>query len=240
MSQGFTTEQLKVAQALACGDTQKDAGRKAGVSRSSVIRWMKLPAFRQKVQELTEQYHLTQDETFIEAARESVEEAVTPKELVGYFTSILRDEDVRIADRLKAGQCLGRWMGLEDGALNQQVDVPELPLEPFAEAELCQRLDLLKSQAVVASQFLMQQALQKAAIGETQEAVMVMYRALDLADQCIDDLPQAANILSKKGFGVLSKFEYLKLIKQNPPDDSSSPAFDRLFSWTYQKHQKRR
>jgi len=240
VSQGFTKEQLKVAQAPACGDTQKEAGRKAGVSRSSVIRWMKLPYFRQKVKELTEQYHTTQDETFIEAARESVEAAVTPQELVGYFSSILRNDDVRISDRLKAGQCLGKWMGLEDGAL-KQVEVPELPLEAFAEDELCQRLDLLKSQAVVAAQFLMQQAVNKAACGETQEAVMVMYRALDLADQCIDDLPQAANVLSKKGFGILSKLEYLNLKPpENSPENPIFPAFDRAFSWTYFKHQKRR
>ena len=235
MTQGFSSQQLKVAQYLAVGETQKEAGQKAGVSRSSVIRWLKVPAFRQKVEELTAQYHLTQDETFIEAARESVEDAITPHELVVYFSGILRNENVRISDRLKAGQCLGKWMGLEDGALNR-VEVPELPSEPFAEAELCQRLDLLKSQAVAASQFLMEQAVQKAASGESQEAVMVMYRALDLADHCIDDLPQAANVLSKKGFGVLSKYEYQSL---NPPKDSS-PAFDRLFSWSYMKHQKRR
>jgi hypothetical protein len=229
MYSGFSSEQLKAAQALASGASQGKAAEAAGVTRITVLRWLKKPDFRTKVTELTRQFHQAQTESFVESAKQSVSQgAVSQQELVELFSGIVRDEDNRLSDRLKAGQCLGRWMGLDDGGLNQ-VQPPELPLEAFSNEELCKRLDILKSQAVVASQFLMQLAAQKAANGETQEAMAVMSRALDLATECVDDLALAANVLSNKGFAVLSRQEYQRL---NPPEGAYPLAFDRLLPGT--------
>ncbi len=62
--------------------------------------------------------------------------------------------------------------------------------------------------------------------------IAVMSCSLDLATECVADLPQAANVLSKKGFVVLSRPEYYRL---NPHEILPELTFDRLFSWSYQK-----
>ncbi len=238
MPNGFTQEQLKAAEALASGASQSRAAEVAGVTRITIIRWLKKPDFRQKVEDLTRKLHLAQSEIFVESAKERVQEgALTRDELVSIFSAILRDEDKRLGDRIKAGQCLGKWMGLENGNVLASPEAPELPLEAFGEQDLCKRLDILKSQTIVAAQFLVQQALQKAASGELNEAVAVLSRALDLASDCVHELPQAANTLAKKGFIVMSKGELADAYSGEIPVEYT---YDRLFSWAYQKRSVQR
>ena len=238
VSNGFSQGQLRAAEALASGATQGKAAEVAGVTRITILRWLKNPDFRNKVQELTRQFHLAQSEAFVESAKEQVQDgAVTKSELISIFSSILRDEEKRIGDRIKAGQSLAKWMGLENGNGITEPKPPELPAEAFREEDLCKHLELLKSQAVVAAQFLVQQALQKAASGEIQEAVAVLTRSLDLASDCVSELPQAANTLSKKGFVVLSRGELSEIASEKIP---SELAYDRLFSWHYQKRSLQR
>jgi hypothetical protein len=238
VSNGFSEEELKAAQSLASGASQRRAAEAAGVARITIIRWLKKPDFREKVESLRQQFHLAQSEAFVDSAKGRVDEgAVTRHELVSIFSSILRDEEKRIGDRIKAGQSLAKWMGLENGNGITEPEPPELPAEAFREEDLCKHLELLKSQAVVAAQFLVHQALQKAASGEIQEAVAVLSRSLDLASDCVSELPQAANTLAKKGFVVLSRGELSEIASEKIP---SELAYDRLFGWHYQKRSLQR
>lgn len=237
MSNGFSPTQIKGAQALARGLNQSAAAREAGVARNTLILWLKKPEFRKKVKELSEKAQKAESEAFVEATKTRVRAgAVTSNELIELFSEIVRDPECRLGDRIRAGEALARWLGLGESRRYQQP--PVLPSKPFSNSEMSQRLDTLKAKAVVASEFLLEQAVESGARGEIQEASAVLSRSLDLAADCVAEIPIAANTLAKEGFVVLSPVEYSRLL---PEGQKSSPHllqplnFDRTFGWRWLK-----
>jgi hypothetical protein len=219
---------------------QSAAAREAGVARNTLILWLKKPEFRKKVQELSQKSEEAQTEVFVETTKTRVRAgAVTSNELVELFSQIVRDTDCRVGDRIRAGEALARWLGLGESKSYQQP--PVLPSKPFGTAEMSHRLDVLRSRSIVAAEFLVQQSVESASQGALQEAAAVLSKSLDLAVNCISDIPLAANVLSREGFVVLSPSEYSRLL---PDGQKSNPhllqplSFDRAFGWRWLKRQK--
>lgn len=239
MSNGFTPQQIRAAQSLASGLPQGKAAKEAGVSRITVIRWLKNPEFKCKVEELSRKVEAVETQTFVQETKQRVRSgAVTLSETIDLLSEVIRDRDCKLSDRLKAADTLGKWLGWGDG--KRYVQPPELPLKPFNHAEMTHKLDVLKSQAVVASGFLIEQAVTHAAQGDFQEATTVISKSVDLACECVADVPTAANVLAKQGFRILTSSEYDRLITG---DQKSSALlqplnFDRTFSWRWLKRQK--
>jgi hypothetical protein len=237
---GFSPKQIKGAQALARGLSQVAAAREAGVARNTLILWLKKPEFRRKVHEFSKKAEQAESEVFVEVTKTRVRAgAVTSNELIELFSEIVRDEECRLGDRIRAGEALARWLGLGESKRYQQP--PVLPSKPFSNSELGDRLDTLKAKAIVASEFLVEQAVQIAADGGIQEASAVLSKSLDLANDCVADVPLAANTLAKEGFIVLSPAEYSRLL----PDGQKSNIhllqplnFERAFAWRWMKRQK--
>lgn len=239
MPNGFSQKQVQAAQALARGLTQVAAAKEAGVARNTLILWLKKPEFRKKVDELSRKAEKAETQAFVEVTKTRVRNgAVTPNELIELFSGIVRDEECRLSDRIRAGEALARWLGLGENKRYQQP--PVLPTKPFSNSEMSHRLDILKSQAIVASEFLVNQAVEIAGHGDVQNATAVLSKSLDLASECVTDVPTAANFLLKQGFYVLTSSEYDRLI----PEGQKSSAllqplnFDRTFSWRWLKRQK--
>jgi transposase-like protein len=237
---GFSPTQIKGAQALARGLNQSAAAREAGVARNTLILWLKKPEFRKKVDELTRANNTAETEAFTEVAKTRVKNgAVTPNELIDLFSGIVRDQDARLSDRIKAAENLARWLGLTEPRRYRQP--PVLSNKPLSNSEMAHRVDCLKSKALAISEFLIDQSLEIAAEGDLQQATSVVSRALDLAHECTPDIAIAANTLAKEGFVVLTLPEYSRSL---PDGLKSSPHllqplnFDRAFSWRWLKRQK--
>lgn len=238
MPKGFTQKQLQAAELLARNLSQVKVAAEIGTSRTTIIRWLKQPDFCKKVESLRQKAEQVSTRAFVEVTKERVKcGAITLNETIELLSSVVRDEDCRLSDRLKAAEVLGKWLGWGNG--KKYVQPPELPSKPFTHAEMSRKLEVLKSQAVVASQFLIEQAVTNAAQGDDiQVSTSVIAKSVDLADSCTFDLPSAANLLSKQGFIILSPTEYDRLL---PEGHKSVPHllqplnFDRAFGWRWLK-----
>jgi hypothetical protein len=242
MPTGFTPQQIKAAQALASGLSQGKAAKESGVTRITVIRWLKKPEFCRKVQELRGKAEKASDSAFVQTTKEVTKKQVkaaggiTSNDLIEILAKVAKDEECRVADRIRATEVLGRWLGLGESKPYQQP--PAVPSKPFGSAEMSHRLDILKSTALVASQFLAEQAIQSASEGRIEQAAAVIAKSFDLANGCVADIPIAANALVKQGFVILTPAEFSKLL----PDGQKSSqhllqplSFDRSFGWRWIK-----
>ncbi len=86
----------------------------------SVCRWLKKPAFKQKVEEFKREIEQIEGESFREAAQEvgedirkNVKKILTPDELKTMLSEMAQDLDLSPMLRLKAASQLGKWIGLE-------------------------------------------------------------------------------------------------------------------------------
>lgn len=242
MPNGFTPQQVKAAQALASGLSQSKAAKEANVTRITVIRWLKNPEFARKVDDLRGKAEKASDSAFVQVTKEVAKKQVkaaggiTSNDLIELLAKVARDEECRVADRIKATEVLGRWLGLGESKSYQQP--PAVPSKPFGSAEMSHRLDILKSTAMVASQFLTEQAIRSASEGRIEQAAAVLSKTFSLASECVADIPIAANTLAKEGFVILSPAEYSRLL----PDGQKSSQhllqplnFDRAFCWRWLK-----
>jgi hypothetical protein len=120
VTESLTQQQLIAAQCLALGQSQGVAAQRAGVTRMSVCRWLKKPAFKQKVEEFKREIEQIEGESFREAAQEvgedirkNVKKILTPDELKTMLSEMAQDLDLSPMLRLKAASQLGKWIGLE-------------------------------------------------------------------------------------------------------------------------------
>jgi transposase len=238
----FSPKQLKIAELLAAGLSQVKAAEQAGVSRITVIRWLKIPEFQAKVSELSRKLQESQSEAFAEATKANVRQGIMgQQEMLLLFSSIARDSDSKVGDRLKAAELLSKMLGFNEPKRYQEP--PAVPSKPFGSAEMSHRLDILKSTVIVASQFLAERAIHSAGEGNIQDAAAVLSRSFDLAKQCTIDVPQAANTLVREGYVVLTPVEYSRLLRLLPEGQKSSQSaqqpldFDRVISirWVKRK-----
>jgi hypothetical protein len=120
VSECLTPQQILAAQSLALGQSQGVAAQRAGVTRITVVRWLRKPHFKQKVQEFKQEIEEIEGESFREAAkevgenvRENVRKILTPDELKLLLSDMAQDLELSPMLRLKAISQLGKWHGLE-------------------------------------------------------------------------------------------------------------------------------
>jgi transcriptional regulator with XRE-family HTH domain len=113
----LTPPQIRAAELLAKGHSQQEVGDIVGVSRRTIVRWLKQEDFRNlsfgllgRVAQSPQQA----PQRFPESRKQSNE--LTPQDLVcdalEAVRDILQDSDSRNCDRLKAASLVGEWSGL--------------------------------------------------------------------------------------------------------------------------------
>ena len=120
VSECLTPQQILAAQSLALGQSQGVAAQRAGVTRITVVRWLRKPHFKEKVQEFKREIEEIEGESFREAAqevgesiRENTKRILTPDELKEILSNMAQDLELSPTLRLKAAAQLGKWIGLE-------------------------------------------------------------------------------------------------------------------------------
>ena len=115
----LTPPQIRAAELLAKGHSQESVGNTVGVSRRTIVRWLKREDFRNLSFGLlgrAAQLPQPSSNPLPESRKQS--NVLTPQDLVGdaleAVQSILQDPDSRNADRLKAAALVGEWAGLGD------------------------------------------------------------------------------------------------------------------------------
>lgn len=116
----LSPQQVLAAQSLALGQCQRIAAERAGVTRVTICRWLKLPLFQKKLEEFKREIQQVERESFREVAEEIKEEikqntrqVLSADDLKVKLTEIIEDPDTSISLRLKAIAQLGKWFGLD-------------------------------------------------------------------------------------------------------------------------------
>lgn len=119
-SSTLSPKQIQVAQHIALGESQKQAGKAAGVSRATVCRWLKDTLFLSKIEEFRQELEQIEGSVYTETVkevgetiRENVKKILTPDELKTMFSDMAQDEDLSPTLRLKAATQLAKWHGME-------------------------------------------------------------------------------------------------------------------------------
>jgi len=120
VSESLSSDQLIAAQCLALGQSHRVTAERVGVTKITVTRWLKKPAFKQKVEEFKREIREIEGESFREAAkevgesvRENVKKILTPDELKEMLSNMAQDLDLSPTLRLKAATQLAKWHGME-------------------------------------------------------------------------------------------------------------------------------
>lgn len=116
----LSQKQIQVAQHLALGESQKQAGKAAGVSRATVCRWLKDTVFLSKIEEFRQELEQIEGSAYTETVkevgesiRENVKKILTPDELKTMLSDMAQDLDLSPTLRLKAATQLAKWHGME-------------------------------------------------------------------------------------------------------------------------------
>ncbi len=120
VSSTLSQKQIQVAQHLALGESQKQAGKAAGVSRATVCRWLKDTVFLAKIEEFNQELEQIEGSAYTETVkevgeniRENVKKILTPDELKTMLSDMAQDLDLSPTLRLKAATQLAKWHGME-------------------------------------------------------------------------------------------------------------------------------
>jgi hypothetical protein len=102
--------QIQALQVLSSGGTYQQAADAAKVDRRTVIRWAKLPEFKEQLGTFSKARAEAVSEVI--KAQESVKvESLVPKAL-NKIQEILEDPTSRRSDQLRAAEIIGKWAGL--------------------------------------------------------------------------------------------------------------------------------
>ncbi len=119
-SECLTPQQILAAQSLALGQSQGVAAQRAGVTRITVVRWLRKPHFKEKVQEFKREIEEIEGESFREAAkevgetiRENARKILDQDGLKLFASEMVQNEELSPMARLKAAAQLGKWLGME-------------------------------------------------------------------------------------------------------------------------------
>ena len=120
VAESLNPQQILAAQNLALGHTQGVAAKEAGVTKITIVRWLRKPHFKEKVQGFKREIEQIEGESFKEAVkevgetiRENVKRILTPDELKVLLSDMAQDLELSPMLRLKAASQLGKWIGLE-------------------------------------------------------------------------------------------------------------------------------
>lgn len=132
----LSPQQVLAAQSLSLGQSQGVAAQRAGVTRVTVCRWLKLPLFQQKLEELKREIQQIEGSAFTEAVEEvkknikqSTSKILAPDDLKLKLTEIIEDPDTSTSLRLKAIAQLGKWFGLDQQKPTSTQGENDFPVE---------------------------------------------------------------------------------------------------------------
>lgn len=106
----LSDQQLKALEILSRNGTQDQAAKAANVSRRTVIRWTKLPEFKEGLG-ATSTNRVKKTVEVIKQKEELEIEDLVPKALQK-VRDILEDDEARKSDQLRAAELIGKWAGL--------------------------------------------------------------------------------------------------------------------------------
>jgi transcriptional regulator with XRE-family HTH domain len=127
----LSPQQIRAAELLAKGHSQQEVGDQIGVSRRTVLRWLKQEDFKNLSYGLVGRVG--------EPAKPPPQRSPQPtgtlkvEDLVGdaleAVKCILQDPDARTADKLKAAALVGQWSGLENRGKMHEIECVKALIE---------------------------------------------------------------------------------------------------------------
>ena len=125
----LSENQLVALQILSKRGTYEEAARAAKVSRRTVIRWAKIPEFKEQLGGFSKA-RLEVASEVIKQQEELQIENLVPKAL-DKIREILDDSDSRRSDQLRAAELIGRWAGLGQVQLQPDTSPAEENLKGY-------------------------------------------------------------------------------------------------------------
>lgn len=115
----LSPQQIQAAELIARGYSHQEVGDAVGVSRRTILRWLKLEDFKNLSYGLVGRASASASPTLSQRPSERCPQqssGLTPQDLVDNaleaVRDILQDPDSRNADKLKASALVGEWAGL--------------------------------------------------------------------------------------------------------------------------------
>jgi hypothetical protein len=114
----LTPRQIRAAELLAKGHSQQAVGDQVGVSRRTILRWLKEQDFKNLSYGLAGRGAEPPKKSVCERSPQPRQRNIIKAEdlvpdALGAVQVILQDPDARNADKLKAAALVGQWSGLE-------------------------------------------------------------------------------------------------------------------------------
>jgi hypothetical protein len=113
---GLSPQQIRAAELLARGHSQQAAGESVGVTRRTILRWLKQEDFKNLSYGLVGRVQSPPQPLQRSPERRQQSSGLTPQDLVEdalvAVRDILQNPDSRSSDRLKAAALVGEWSGL--------------------------------------------------------------------------------------------------------------------------------
>jgi hypothetical protein len=125
----LSNQQLKALEVLSKRGTYIEAANAAKVSRRTVIRWAKIPEFKEQLGNFSKARVKVASEVIKEQEKLEIEDLV-PKALAK-VRDILEDADSRRADQLRAAEIIGKWAGLGQVQLQPETSPAEENLKGY-------------------------------------------------------------------------------------------------------------
>jgi transcriptional regulator with XRE-family HTH domain len=125
----LSEQQALALRFLSKGCTQNEVAQKVGVSRRTILRWLKLSQFQEALGVTSK--NRIQKTTEVIKHSESLEiEDLVPKALQK-VRDILEDVDARKSDQLRAAELIGRWAGLGQNVVQPETTPAEENLKGY-------------------------------------------------------------------------------------------------------------
>jgi transcriptional regulator with XRE-family HTH domain len=132
---GLSPQQIRAAELLSKGHSQQSVGEAVGVSRRTVLRWLKQEDFRNLsfglLGRAAQSPQPAQPQRSSEERRR--QSGLSPQDLVEdaleAVRAILIDPEVRTCDRIKAAALIGQWAGLGQPAKMVEMEAIKVLVE---------------------------------------------------------------------------------------------------------------
>jgi hypothetical protein len=112
----LTPSQIRAAELLSKGHSHQEVGDAVGVSRRTILRWLKQEDFKNLSFGLVGRASQQAPQQAPQRSPERHSGSLTPQDLVpdalAAVQGILTDPDARTCDRIKAASLIGEWAGL--------------------------------------------------------------------------------------------------------------------------------
>ena len=125
----LSDQQLKALEILSRNGTQDQAAKAVNVSRRTIIRWTKLPEFKEGLG-ATSKNRIEKTVEIIKQKEDLEIEDLVPKALQK-VRDILEDSEARKSDQLRAAELIGKWAGLGQTVVQPETTPAEENLKGY-------------------------------------------------------------------------------------------------------------